>query len=894
MPTLKIPTCLIALLCVSLLGACEHTEKPPSDPEAPYTQPVERKAAPHLEQDYAAMRAQQLRDVSYRLSVVLNDESDAFTGSLQTDFTLAEGNGADLTIDFNGGTVERLRLNGEDISWDYNGWFITLAADRLPAGENTLTIDYRRPYATDGDGLHRYIDPETGNQYLYTNFQPYNTNKLFPHFDQPNIKAPFTLDVVAPVDWEVISATREERVQERDDTRHWHFPETAPMPSYIFPLHAGPYHYWEETYSDGDYRVPMRLYARREIREHVVPEDWFTYTRQSFEFFNDYFHEPYMFGKYDQLIVPDFNAGAMENLAAVTFTERFVSRGPKVEAEKVRLANVISHELAHMWFGNLVTLNWWDGLWLNESFATYMAYLQLARHSDFDNTWDIFYSRTKQWAYETDQQVTTHPIELPVPTTADAFTNFDGITYGKGASVLKQLPYYLGEENFRRGVANYLQEHAYANTELEDFIGALAESADRDLSQWTDEWLHRPSLNTLSTEFSCADGELATLTLRQSAPEEHPTLRSQRVQLGLFAGGETAKLVQRLPVTYAGAETEVDIPDQTPCPDLVYPNLDDWGYVKVLLDEQSQRTLESDIHQFADDSLRIMLWQSLWDRVRDVALPVTDFVRFATAQLPAENNNRIISLVADQLVDSNSYLWQMDPEGVRYPQELDVIAGLFWERLQAAAPGSDQQRIWFSEWLRVASSPSDLDRAQALLRETTSIEGLSLDQDLRWGLVLLVNRHAYGDYRALTEAESTRDPSERGQQNALGVEASRPSAQVKEKWLEEIVQPDSDYKLSQLRTVMEKLFPVHQVELLDQYADRILTALPALVEQREDRFVSLYARYLLPATCSADSVQRLEDAIDKHSGLNPSLDKALKIARQENQRCVDMKQLSLR
>ncbi len=884
---------LIATAFLSILGACSNQS---SDAQVEAVardgvEPMERGAVPYLEKGYAAMRARQIEAVDYQLSVVLSDESDQFSGRLVADFILAQGNRADLTIDFNGGTIKSLSLNGESVPWSYNDWFITLDAEDLASGKNSLKITYTRPYATDGDGLHRYIDSETGNQYLYTNFEPYNANKLFPHFDQPDIKARYTLDVIAPNDWTVISATREHSVKDQGEQRHWFFPQSALIPSYIFPLHAGPYHVWEEVYRQGDYEVPMRLFARQELAEYVREENWFHYTRQSFDFFNDYFEAPYMFGKYDQVIVPDFNAGAMENLGAVTFTERFVSRGPKVEAEKIRLANVIAHEMAHMWFGNLVTMEWWNGLWLNESFATYMAYLQLARNSDFDNTWDTFYSSTKQWAYRTDQQVTTHPIELPVPNTAEAFTNFDGITYGKGASVLKQLPYYLGEEKFRRGVVNYLNKHAYGNTGLSDFIGALEQAADQDLSEWTQEWLYNAGLNTIRAEFGCEDDRLTSLVLKQSAPEDYPTLRSQRVQVALFEldTDSRANLLAQIPVIYAGADTPVQFSEGTACPDLIYPNLDDWGYLKVQLDPSSQATLEHGIHQFSDDGLRIMLWQSLWDRVRDQEMRLSDFIRFATEKLPAESDNRIVSQVSSQLVQSSSYLWLMDPQSTEYGAQRDNIAELFWHQLQLAEAGSDQQRIWFGQWIRAASSPADFERAQALLKGEASIQGLTLQQDFRWGLVLLLNRFAYGDYLELAQAEAERDSSARGQRNALGVQASRPDAALKEEWLNNIIERNDAYKLAQLREVMSKLFPSNQVALRETYADRILTALPKLTQDQGDRFVSLYAGYLLPTNCTEKSLQRMAQAIDQYSGLHPSLDDSLRVAHQEDQRCVRMK-----
>jgi aminopeptidase N len=888
-------TFLLRLICaiafILFICACANQSPSTGTPKKPYA--LARKAVPELERDYAAMRAAQVSDVDYRLFFKLNKETAVFSGVTEIEFTLAHNNRADVTVDFNGGEVQKVLLNDKPLQWRYNNWFITLDAKLIASGKNTLQIHYTRPYATDGDGLHRYIDSESGNQYLYSNFEPYNANRLFPHFDQPDIKARYTVDVEAPSDWLVISATRETNIEDLGAIKRWHFPKSPLISSYIFPLHAGPYHVWHDTYTDGDLTIPLRLFARQELAEHVVISDWFTFTKQSFKFFNDYFDQPYMFAKYDQLIVPDFNSGAMENLAAVTFTERFVVRGEQVESQRIRLANVIAHEMAHMWFGNLVTMDWWNGLWLNESFATYMADLQLDRASDFENTWQIFYSRTKQWAYETDQQVTTHPIELPVPTTADAFTNFDGITYGKGASVLKQLPYFIGEENFRRGVANYLVKHSYGNTQLSDFTGALADAAGMDLKDWSERWLNQAGLNSLQASYRCEDDQLTQLTLTQRAPKDHPTIRAQRIQIGLFnlQPGAAAKQIAKLPVTYQGQKTDVPVPENTACPDLVYPNLDDWGYVKVLLDKTSRRTLESHIHSFTDTSLRMMLWQGLWDSVRDIDWRLTDFTAFAVKQLPAEENDRIITQVAAQLVAAYKYYWLVDPQGEQYSQAREAIADLFWQQLEVADGGSDQQKIWFDHWVQSASSQVALGKAQALLENALTIPGLILDQDRRWALILLLNRYSYGDFRSLTTLELERDGSAVGQQNALAAEATRPLSASKDQWLLNITSEKTPYRLAELRTVMTELFPAHQALLRDRYGASILDALPQLAESKEERFLQLYTRHLLPNTCSSASVTRLETAIVGSAHLSPSLDKALRIAHQEDQRCVAIQQL---
>lgn len=862
-----------------------------------HTQVLIRNEHAHLDQHYAEMRASQISQVTYALDIQLDKTGAEFRGINKINFVLAENNQSAITVDFNGGKVHSVNLDGHPIEWHYNNWFITISADQIPAGEHALTIDYSRPYATDGDGLHRFEDSETGRVYLYTNFEPYNANKLFPHFDQPNLKAPYDLIVTAPADWEVISATRESKIEKKESSKRWHFPTTAPISSYIFPLHAGPYHAWEDTYTgEGETHkttIPLRLFARQEIAPFVVLDDWFTPTKQSFGFFNEYFEIPYPFGKYDQIIVPDFNAGAMENLGAVTFTERFVSRGKKVQAQRARLANVIAHEMAHMWFGDLVTMNWWNGLWLNESFATYMANLELAEASEFNSAWGTFYSRTKQWAYATDEQVTTHPIELPVNTTAEAFTNFDGITYGKGASVLKQLPYYLGEENFRRGVANYLKAHSYGNTELEDFIGALGEAANTDLTIWTEEWLYKAGVNTITTEFQCENNLLSSVSLIQSSPKDMdlPTLRSQRTQLGLYLtpqADKTAEKIATIPVLYSGERTDVDLTNYTklPCPDLIYPNLDDWAYVKVTLDTTSQEALTQHILKFEDNNLRIMLWQSLWDSVHEHTITLDTFVDFATANLGLDNSTRITNQVTRQLIYANNYYWLLDNSERNHSTKRAQIADFLWQQIHSQKAGSDRQKTYFDSWVKVASTKAHLNRMRDLLTNSLTIDGLEIDQDRRWSLIVSLNTFAHSNYQTLTKKEIQRDGSDRGKLEALAANAARPNSKNKSKWLDQITAIDGKYRLAEISSVMRHLFPSSQNQLTEEFGEQMLAALPELAKRKDERFLSRYTKSLNSASCTPSSETRLKKAIEKYKALPPTVSKALRIAHQNDGRCI--------
>lgn len=391
---------------VILLSACSSNVV---EDIAPQSTAVQRLEASYLEESYARIRSKQVSNVAYKLKFNLSGDKAEFSGQVEISFDLLN-NKQDLTLDFSDGDVSRVNLNGQDIEIDYNSWFISIDRSMLTQGPQKIVVEFTHPYSKTGSGLYRFIDPEDERVYIYSDLEPYDANRIFPSFDQPDIKATYDMEVEVPSDWLVVTSRKETNVVDKGETKLWQFPISEKFSTYIFSLHAGHYHIWESKAGD----IPLRLMARQALAEHVVIEDWFEITRQGFAFFQDYFEVDYPFHKYDQLIVPDFNSGAMENTGAVTFSERFIRRGSYTTEERERIANVILHEMAHMWFGNLVTMDWWNGLWLNESFATYMAYLSATEATEFNRAWHSFFSRTKRWAYNTDEQVTNHPIELPV------------------------------------------------------------------------------------------------------------------------------------------------------------------------------------------------------------------------------------------------------------------------------------------------------------------------------------------------------------------------------------------------------------------------------------------------------------------------------------------------
>ncbi|WP_163834009.1 aminopeptidase N [Spartinivicinus ruber] len=841
-----------------------------------------RAAEANLTHEYAKQRYQQVRDVSYQLALSLSKTKPDYTGEVTVDFAWQPGE-QPLTLDFVGGKVHSMHINGKPVNAEYNNWFIQLPATQLKQGHNQVTIQYSHSYSKDGAGLHRFTDPKDGKVYLHTQLQPYDGNKLFPQFDQPNLKASYQLTVDAPVEWQVVSAERESTIERlSSDRKRWYFPRSERFSTYIISLHAGPYQVWE----DNSAIPPLRLLARPSMANYVDAEEWFKLTRHGMTFFQDYFGLDYPYEKYDQLIVPEFNAGGMENVAAVTYSERYLTRGKVTRELRQSRANVILHELAHMWFGDLVTADWWNGLWLNESFATYMAHLAMSHYPDYEDSWLRFYSRIKLWAYEEDELVTTHPIEVKVEDTNNAFTHFDGITYGKGAAVLKQLAHYLGPDNFKQGVHNYLKQYAGGNTQLDDFFNSLADASKQNLTPWVKQWLRTAGVNTISTHYQCKNNKISDFSIIQQASNKYPVYRIQRVLVGLYY--DNAKRLKRakpIPVTYLGEVTSVPAAIGRPCPDFTFANVDDWGYSKVALDSRSEDYIKRHLSRISDPLLRSMVWQGQWDQVMAAKLPLTNYLSWALQQLPIEKNEMIVRQVVANLQESYDYL------AVLHEKELAIfgpqLENLAWQQLAKAKPGSDWQAFWFEAFIHFTHTPAGLAKVEDILALKRRIAGLAIDQDLRWRLVVKLNEYAIPSAAQWINRELSRDSSDRAERQALLAKAIQPQAKAKQYWLEQLWD-NSNLTLQEQRSLVDGLFPTSQFTLSAGYADQIVGQLNDLKE-KDSRFKSTYSR-LLPRLCQPENVARLQAALTNLAFDSPVVQKRLKVAIQQEERCIAISQ----
>ncbi len=852
-----------------------------------------RPALDQLSQDEAIARKARVSNISYLMDIDLISLEDAYQGSVTANFDLV-GNDAPLEIDFTGGSVTGVTLNGTALEPDYNGFFIRLPASALLAGSNEVTIDYSHPYDQDGTGLHRFVDPEDGRTYLYTYLWPYYSNRLFPNFDQPNLKATYELTVRAAVDWQVVSAMTEDSVVDAGDAKIWHFPQSEKFSSYIFSLHAGPYRVWEDMAGD----VPIRLMARQSLADYVAVDEWLAYTKSGLAHYRDYFDITYPFVKYDQVIVPDFLIGAMENVAAVTFSESYVDRGASNRFNSQRRAGTILHEMAHMWFGDLVTMNWWNGLWLNESFATLMSSIAVSEATEFDDLWHDFYLSENLTAIAADNAVSTHPIEMPVVSTNDFFNVFDAITYDKGASVLNQLSHYIGREDFRLGVSNYLKEHSWENTELDDFMGSLSQQSGIALDPWAQDWMYQAGVNTIEARFSCDANGISSFAILQTVPDNHPTLRDQRVQLGLFtaAGDGAIELDTAIPVEILGAETQVPSAIGLACPDLVLPNYEGWGYAEMNLDERTMTTVldEGALQRIDDPLMRSMIWTALIDAPENMQMENATLLETLIASLGQENNDRIIRQTLAALVSNLNSLERLGGEFAGELAEYGPAAERqLWRLVREGVTDDDSGQsvstlnLRLSRYIDLARSDEALENLASLLEGDVEIPGLSLGQNQRWAIVQRFTARDFRNSRELLAAERERDPSDDGRRAAIAAESALPDLAIKQQWIERILDTENPLPLSNLRAAMGSIFPTGQEAMQLALLPRLASNLPELALSRDNYFQQSYGRDLFRGICDQQGLTILSEAISDSESIGATLYRFMSENEQRAAECIE-------
>ncbi|MGI5454850.1 aminopeptidase N [Streptomyces sp. CA-249302] len=847
----------------------------------------------NLTRDEARERAALLSvdgyEVSLDLRSAVGDESGDGPRTFRSVTTIrfrSNEPGAATFADLIAPSVTSVSLNGRDLDPGqvFDGSRILL--EDL-AAENELVVDAQCAYSRTGEGMHRFVDPEDGEVYLYTQYEPADSRRVFANFEQPDLKAPFRFEVRAPEGWTVWSNGAGDLAD-----GVWRFAETKAISTYITCVTAGPYHYvtdsYTRTFEDGTkLEIPLGALCRKGLAPYFDSADVFLVTKQGLDFFHDHFDYPYPFGKYDQAFVPEYNLGAMENPGLVTFREEFIFRGKVTQASYEGRANVILHEMAHMWFGDLVTMVWWDDLWLKESFADFMGTFANVGATRFENAWITFANRRKAWAYRADQLPSTHPITADIRDLQDAKLNFDGITYAKGASVLKQLVAYVGQDAFLEGARRYFKRHAYGNTRLGDLLSVLEETSGRDMGAWSRSWLQTAGVNSLTPQVVLdADGRIAELAVLQEAAESHPELRPHRVALGLYRRTASGALER-----YARTETDVDGPRTVvaelagaEAPELVLVNDDDLTYCKIRFDETSLATLREHLGAMTDPLARALCWSALWNLTRDALLPAAGFVDLVTRFASRESDIGVVQMLHAW---ANSALVNYAPPAWR-PAGEELLSSVALRDLRAAEPGSEHQLAWARFFASVASAPGDLALLRALLDGTEKVDGLEVDQELRWAFLEPLAAHGAAD-EAVLAAELARDDTASGKRHQVRCLAARPSAAVKAQAWAQVVESDALSNALVEATIAGFAQP-SQRELTAPYTAKYFEVIERLWQERSIQIGMDVVRGLFPAWPADGEARGTLDAADAwlaaHEGSAPALRRLVLEARDDLARAL--------
>jgi aminopeptidase N len=802
----------------------------------------------NLTREEASERASVVSTQTYDVQLDLTLDSTTRFGSVTT-LRFGATPGASTFVDLVDAEISEITLNGDPV--DVSAYADSRIALTGLAESNELVVRATLPYSHSGEGLHRFVDPVDDKVYLYTQFEVPDARRVFATFEQPDLKATFVFHVTAPSHWAVVSnSPTPEPVAAGEGTSTWHFAETKTMSTYITALVAGEYVSVTDSYRGAYDEIPLGVFCRQSVRDHLDADDIFTVTKQGFEFFEGVFEMGYPFGKYDQLFVPEYNMGAMENAGAVTFRDEMIFRSRQTVAAYESRANTILHEMAHMWFGDLVTMKWWDDLWLNESFAEFAASHASTHATQYTEAWTSFTNARKNWAYRQDQLPSTHPIAADNYDLHAVEANFDGITYAKGASALKQLVAWVGEKDFFAGLRAYFGKHAYGNTQLSDLLVELEAASGRELGDWAAEWLQTSGVNTLRASFDADEtGAFTSFSVEQTAIEAYPTLRRHRIAIGLYNRVD-GKLVRtdRVETDIRGASTSIDELVGKVQPDLILLNDDDLTYAKIRLDERSFTTLTESIATFEESLPRALSWGSAWDMTRDAELSGADFVTLVLAGVGSETD---LTAVSSLLRQGNSAVNLYTAEDARPALKARWEAGLS-DLVDAAEPGSDHQLALVRAFASATSTP---ERLRSVL--AGDLEGLTLDADLRWTLVTALARIGDAD-EAEIAAELERDNTISGQEHASAARAIRPSTEAKEAaWQIAAVDPSTP---NETRRSTALAFQVSgQADVLEPFVDRYLDMASTIIDDMGVWIGQVALVYLFPL---ANPSQQTLDKVD--------------------------------
>jgi len=833
-------------------------------------------ALPNLSRDQAVERAALITVDSYQITLDLTNGNggpgDRTFRSVTTVVFDALA-GADTVIDIAADNIRSATLNGREL--DVSGYDESTGIPlRGLADRNVVVVDADCCYSNTGEGLHRFVDPVDDETYLYSQFETADAKRMFACFDQPDLKATFDLRVRAPKHWKVISNGATTSVENGVHS----FATTPRMSTYLVALIAGPYAEWKDSYADEHGEIPLGIYCRASLAPYMDPDRLFTETKQGFGFYHKNFGLPYAFGKYDQLFVPEFNAGAMENAGAVTFLEDYVFRSKVTRASYERRAETVLHEMAHMWFGDLVTMTWWDDLWLNESFATFASVLCLSEATEFTEGWTTFANAEKSWAYRQDQLPSTHPIAADIPDLAAVEVNFDGITYAKGASVLKQLVAYVGLDHFLAGLRDYFRAHEFDNATFDDLLVALEKASGRDLSDWGSQWLKTTGLNKLRPDFDVdGDGRFTRFAIRQSgaAPGAGET-RVHRLAVGVYDDDGMGKLVRvhREELDVVGQITEVPGLRGVSPGELILVNDDDLTYCSLRLDPESLQTALERIADIAEPLPRTLVWSAAWEMTRDAELRARDFVSLVSGGVHAETE---VGVAQRLLLQAQTALGSYSYPGWARSEGWPAFADRLLELARGAQAGSDHQLAFVNALCSSVLSTRHVVVLADLLDHDPAdlgLTGLSIDTDLRWRIVTALaaagDIDADGPETPFIDAEVQRDPTAAGRRQGAQAAAARPQLAVKEKAWSQVIEDDTLPNIT-ARSIIGGFVEPGQAELLKPFTERYFAAIRGVWQRRSSEVAQTVVIGLYPSLDISDDGIAAADRFLADPELPPAL-----------------------
>lgn len=761
----------------------------------------------------ALERAETVSNVSYKIYLDLDNGLDSFLCSSEIEFDAKNGN--ETFLNFDGNKILSIELNGETISVNNYDNYRILLSPLKP--HNKVIVKGVCKYQNTGVGLHKFIDPVDKMVYLHTQFEPFDAHKVFACFDQPDIKASFEMKVNAPKGFIVISNSKPikkpDSVNGEYNSGIWEFAKTDKISIYLTAIVAGNYKGFTDKYKD----IDLGIYARRSLLKYVDHNELFKLTKDGLAFYENKLQTPYPFDKYDQIFVPGFNAGGMENVGCITYNEAYIFRTEVTNARRFARADVFLHEMSHMWFGDLVTMKWWSDLWLNESLATYMSPLAIENVTEFKNAWALFSIKTKYGAYVQDEMPTTHPISSEVPDTNATRVAFDSITYNKGGSVLKQLVAIVGEDTFFNGIKNYLQKYAYTNPTLSDFIGELEIASGKDLSSWSYEWLETSGVNKVRLNTNYIDCEMGkclnNVSLLQEKDNSSGIFRNITMDVGLLDfKNDTISLVDKVKVNISNNKQLIDTLERRRAPYIIMPNYDDYAYAKVKLDNISLNNTINTLSQIEDDLIRTMGWNILWDAVRDAELSSGKWTDIILNHIDAEEDPTVLqTLLSRTLTVLNQYASKNNR--TLYVEKIYNKS----KNIMESNKNSEIKLSWFNTFVNTAESQGSLNYLNEILNGEKNINGIKLDEDKRWQIVIQLASKGVID-EAFIDSELQKSLNDFTKRYALTAKAALPNYE-KKLWAWKSILEDKGIDNYDMSALIDGFYVTGQDELLKPFAE---------------------------------------------------------------------------